>query len=75
MTAEFDSFYLICAYVPNSGDGLRRLVTNHELRIFYSEYCSEIKMILFIRLSQANHGAFNFRHTGLPNGIHLSAVI
>ncbi|WCJ19807.1 DNA-(apurinic or apyrimidinic site) endonuclease [Euphorbia peplus] len=25
VTAEFDSFYLICAYVPNSGDGLRRL--------------------------------------------------
>lgn len=26
MTAEFDSFYLISGYVPNSGDGLRRLV-------------------------------------------------
>ncbi|KAJ8449811.1 hypothetical protein Cgig2_001467 [Carnegiea gigantea] len=25
VTAEFDSFYLLCAYVPNSGDGLRRL--------------------------------------------------
>ncbi|KAI4300836.1 hypothetical protein L6164_034168 [Bauhinia variegata] len=25
VTAEFDSFYLISAYVPNSGDGLRRL--------------------------------------------------
>ncbi|CAI0559567.1 unnamed protein product [Linum tenue] len=25
VTAEFDSFYLICAYVPNSGDGLKRL--------------------------------------------------
>lgn len=27
VTAEFDTFYLICAYVPNSGDGLRRLVS------------------------------------------------
>lgn len=26
VTAEFDSFYLLSAYVPNSGDGLRRLV-------------------------------------------------
>lgn len=26
MTAEFDSFYLISGYVPNSGDGLKRLV-------------------------------------------------
>ncbi|XP_010525508.2 PREDICTED: uncharacterized protein LOC104803289 [Tarenaya hassleriana] len=25
VTAEFDSFYLISAYVPNSGDGLKRL--------------------------------------------------
>ncbi|KAL8142973.1 hypothetical protein V2J09_016005 [Rumex salicifolius] len=25
VTAEFDSFYLLNAYVPNSGDGLRRL--------------------------------------------------
>uniref|UniRef100_A0A7N0T9H5 DNA-(apurinic or apyrimidinic site) endonuclease n=1 Tax=Kalanchoe fedtschenkoi TaxID=63787 RepID=A0A7N0T9H5_KALFE len=25
VTAEFEAFYLICAYVPNSGDGLRRL--------------------------------------------------
>lgn len=26
MTAEFDSFYLLNGYVPNSGDGLKRLV-------------------------------------------------
>ena len=26
MTAEFDSFYLLNGYIPNSGDGLRRLV-------------------------------------------------
>ncbi|KAJ0042587.1 hypothetical protein Pint_17780 [Pistacia integerrima] len=25
VTAEFDSFYLLNTYVPNSGDGLRRL--------------------------------------------------
>ncbi|OMO68263.1 hypothetical protein CCACVL1_20003, partial [Corchorus capsularis] len=25
VTAEFDSFYLLCVYVPNSGDGLKRL--------------------------------------------------
>lgn len=28
VTLEFDSFYLLSAYVPNSGDGLRRLVLN-----------------------------------------------
>ncbi|XP_039170538.1 DNA-(apurinic or apyrimidinic site) endonuclease, chloroplastic-like isoform X2 [Eucalyptus grandis] len=26
VTAEFDSFYLLSGYVPNSGDGLRRLM-------------------------------------------------
>ncbi|GKV48860.1 hypothetical protein SLEP1_g55650 [Rubroshorea leprosula] len=26
VTAEFDTFYLLSAYVPNSGDGLRRLL-------------------------------------------------
>lgn len=26
ITVEFDSFYLISGYVPNSGDGLKRLV-------------------------------------------------
>lgn len=25
LTVEFDKFYLICGYVPNSGDGLKRL--------------------------------------------------
>ncbi|XP_021741080.1 DNA-(apurinic or apyrimidinic site) lyase, chloroplastic-like isoform X2 [Chenopodium quinoa] len=25
VTAEFDSYYLLCVYVPNSGDGLKRL--------------------------------------------------
>lgn len=25
VTVEFDSFYLLCGYVPNSGDGLKRL--------------------------------------------------
>jgi hypothetical protein len=26
VTVEFNNFYLLCSYVPNSGDGLRRLV-------------------------------------------------
>lgn len=28
MTVEFDSFYLLSGYVPNSGDGLKRLINN-----------------------------------------------
>ena len=25
ITAEFEKFYFICAYVPNAGDGMRRI--------------------------------------------------
>jgi exodeoxyribonuclease III len=28
VTVEFDNLYLLIAYVPNSGDGLKRLVNN-----------------------------------------------
>lgn len=28
VTVEFDTFYLLCGYVPNSGDGLKRLVSD-----------------------------------------------
>ncbi|WCJ26385.1 DNA-(apurinic or apyrimidinic site) endonuclease [Euphorbia peplus] len=44
VTAEFDSFYLICAYVPNSGDGLRSLsyrVTEWDLSL--SNYMKELE--------------------------------
>ena len=38
MTAEFESFYLLSGYVPNSGDGLKRLVI--DLCILYYAICS-----------------------------------
>lgn len=40
VTVEFDTFYLLSGYVPNSGDGLKRLVSdmvilvNHLLGLF-----------------------------------------
>lgn len=33
VTVEFDSFYLLCSYVPNSGDGLKRLVSGMEILV------------------------------------------
>lgn len=44
VTAEFDSFYLLCVYVPNSGDGLRRLnyrITQWDLSL--SQYMKELE--------------------------------
>lgn len=34
VTAEFDSFFLLSGYVPNSGDGLRRLVSIYFIGLF-----------------------------------------
>ncbi|TXG70392.1 hypothetical protein EZV62_005327 [Acer yangbiense] len=44
VTAEFDSFYLINCYVPNSGDGLRRLPYRiAEWDISLSSYMKELE--------------------------------
>lgn len=67
VTAEFDKFYLLCGYVPNSGDGLRRLVfpSNH-LFMALSKGCSLTQILCRFLL--------HISHTGLTSGIHLSAV-
>jgi exodeoxyribonuclease III len=31
VTVKFDDFYLLTAYLPNSGDGLKRLVNHYWL--------------------------------------------
>ncbi|KAL2923458.1 DNA-(apurinic or apyrimidinic site) lyase chloroplastic [Bienertia sinuspersici] len=44
VTAEFDSFYLLCAYVPNSGDGLKRLSYRiAEWDLSLSKYIKELE--------------------------------
>ena len=59
VTVEFDDFYLLTAYVPNSGDGLRRLV-NH----WYFPYS-----ISHLRLNLKSM-SYLCRLTGSQNGIH-----
>lgn len=43
VTAEFDTFYLICGYIPNSGDGLKRLVLTF-LLLYYVLYIIPISL-------------------------------
>lgn len=51
VTVEFDSFYLISGYVPNSGDGLRRLVGKFFF-IFFNLFCFFlIQLSLFDNIS------------------------
>lgn len=41
---EFDTYYLLNAYVPNSGDGLKRLVTDVvHFSLYFLALCSPEK--------------------------------
>lgn len=55
VTAEFDSFYLLCVYVPNSGDGLRRLVID-----FITSTCT-ITLVLYLIVSMVLR-IYNFHY-------------
>jgi exonuclease III len=47
VTVEFDTFYLVTGYVPNSGDGLKRLV----LAFKYFFYISISIVFLYFNLA------------------------
>ena len=63
VTAEFDSFYLLNGYVPNSGDGLKRLV--FDLKRYITLSCF---------LFWTNDCPSDSSHTGLQNGTCLWAI-
>lgn len=69
MTAEFDSFFLLSCYVPNSGDGLRRLVMSSSILYYVANLFYSSKSFL------TDVYAFNSSHTELENGIHLLAAM
>jgi exonuclease III len=50
VTVEFDTFYLVTGYVPNSGDGLKRLV----LAFKYVTFIFLSQLFLYISISQLN---------------------
>lgn len=68
VTVEFDNFYLLCSYVPNSGDGLRRLV-------YYSLPVIECVMSCKKLVAKVYDSDFFFFFSGriieLQNGIHV----
>lgn len=49
ITAEFDKFFLVVTYVPNAGDGLRRLVRN--------PYHPPVPIPMEVGMTQTDHEA------------------
>ena len=42
LTLEFDNFYLVNVYTPNSGDGLKRLAERQQWDVLYADYLAEL---------------------------------
>jgi exonuclease III len=55
VTVEFDTFYLVTGYVPNSGDGLKRLVFAFK----YVTFIFLSQLFFYISISQLNTHRIN----------------
>jgi exodeoxyribonuclease III len=55
---EFEDFYLVNTYVPNSGEGLKRLDYRHEWDLSFSEYLSDLRQKKNVIVT----GDFNVAH-------------
>ncbi|MCR5400223.1 MAG: exodeoxyribonuclease III [Treponema sp.] len=42
LTIEFENFYFVNVYTPNSGDGLKRLAERQKWDVLYAEYLAEL---------------------------------
>lgn len=71
MTAEFKSFYLVAVYVPNSGDGLKRL--DYRIKEWDLDFLRYLKA-LEKRKPVVLAGDLNVAHHEIdiydPNGMH-----
>jgi exodeoxyribonuclease-3 len=55
---EYENFFLVNVYVPNSGDGLKRLDYRHEWDIAFSEYLAKLRHTKNVIVT----GDFNVAH-------------
>ncbi|KMZ72961.1 hypothetical protein ZOSMA_156G00090 [Zostera marina] len=53
LTVEFDKFYLICGYIPNSGDGLKRL--DYRINEWDASLSKHVKCLVGLREIEACH--------------------
>jgi len=73
LTLEFDNFYFVNVYTPNSGDGLKRLKERQQWDILYADYLSSLDK----EKSVIACGDFNVAHKEIdlanPASNHFSA--
>ena len=73
ITLEFDNFYFVNVYTPNSGDGLKRLSDRQKWDVLYADYLSKLDQ----RKAVIACGDFNVAHKEIdlanPASNHFSA--
>ncbi len=73
LTLEFDNFYFVNVYTPNSGDGLKRLTQRQQWDSLYADYLSDLDK----KKPVIACGDFNVAHKEIdlanPNSNHFSA--
>lgn len=73
ITLEFESFYFVCLYVPNSGEGLKRL----EFRMTFEDDLRDYLTTLMLKKPIIVCGDLNVAHSEIdlknPNSNHHSA--
>lgn len=61
ITTEFENFYLVNGYIPNSGDGLKRLDYRHDWDKAFANYLANLKIIKPVIAT----GDFNVAHQAI----------
>ena len=73
ITLEFDNFYFVNVYTPNSGDGLKRLSDRQKWDVLYADYLSKLDQSKAVIAC----GDFNVAHKeidlAIPASNHFSA--
>ena len=73
ITLEFDNFYFVNVYTPNSGDGLKRLSDRQKWDVLYADYLSKLDQSKAVIAC----GDFNVAHKEIdlanPASNHFSA--
>lgn len=73
ITLEFDNFYFVNVYTPNSGDGLKRLSDRQKWDVLYADYLSKLDQSKAV----ISCGDFNVAHKEIdlanPASNHFSA--
>ena len=54
ITAEFDKFFVVVTYVPNAGEGLRRLVSEILFTFFADPFFADLVTLISVFINVGN---------------------